>query len=251
MLLARQHHDRAIDVMRKMIARESDNVDELISFVDWLVEQKAWEVVDDTARQFDRTFAADRTLLYAEAQSFKARGDDAAAEKYAEQAFKIITTEPEDLTARYEVAQRLYLHGMVAWSEKEYQRIIKDDPADSNEVLTSRTLLAEMLHDQERDGEAAEVLQKLVDQLTKNGELAQKMAEFELRPGLIRAQLHFYLACQFAAKNDFKRQTEELDEAIDKGDPADPDPDVLIALYHLPNQGAQRRKQTLELINRA
>jgi len=251
MLLVRQHRDRAIDVMRKMIARESDNVDELISFVDWLVAQKAWEVVDETARQFDRTFAADRTLLYAQAQSHKARGDEAGSEKYAEQAFKIITTEPEDLTARYEVAQRLYLHGMVAWSEKEYQRIVKDDPADSREVLRSRTFLAEMLHDQERDGEAAEMLQKLVEQLKKNGELAQKMAEFELRPGLIRAQLHFYLACEFAAKNDRKRQSEELDEAIDKGDPADPDPDVLIAMYHLPNQDAQRRKQTLELINRA
>jgi tetratricopeptide (TPR) repeat protein len=251
MLLARQHRDRAFDVMRKMIARESDDVDGLISFVDWLVEQKAWEVVDETARQFDRTFAADRTLLYAEAQSRKARGDEAGAEKYAEQAFKIVSTEPEDSTARFRVARRLYTLGMVAWSEKEYQRIIKDDPADSNEVLTSRTLLAEMLHDQERDGEAAEMLEKLVKQLSKNGELAQKMAEFELRPGLIRAQLHFYKACQAAAKNDLKRQTDELDEAIDKGDPADPDPDVLIALYHLPNQDAHRRKQTLELINRA
>ena len=84
MLLARQHRDRAIAVMRKMIGRVSDNVDSLISFVDWLVEQKAWEVVDETARQFDRTFAADRTLLYAEAQSFKARGDEASAEKYAD-----------------------------------------------------------------------------------------------------------------------------------------------------------------------
>ena len=42
-----------------------------------------------------------------------------------------------------------------------------------------------------------------------------------------------------------------MDEAIEKGDPADPDPDVLIALYHLPNQSAQRHKQTMELINRA
>lgn len=251
MLLARQHRDRAIAVMRKMIGRVSDNVDALVSFVDWLVEQKAWEVVDETARQFDRTFAADRTLLYAQAQSFKARGDEASAEKYAEQAFKIVSTESDDVVARYEMAQRLYMHGMVAWCEKEYRRIVDHDPPESREVLKSRSVLAEMFHDQERDGEAAEMLQKLVKQLSGNGELAQKMAEWEMRPGMIRAQLHYYLACQFGAKNDRQKQEDELDEAIEKGDPADPDPDVLIALYHLPNQSDQRHKQTMELINRA
>jgi tetratricopeptide (TPR) repeat protein len=254
MLLAGKHRDRAIAVMRKMVGRVNDNADAIVSFVDWLVEQKAWEVVDETARQFARTFAADRTLLYAEAQSFKARGDEAAAEKYADQAFKIISTEADDATARYEAAQRLYVHGMVAWCEREYRRIIDNDPAESREVLKSRALLAEICHDQQRDHEAAEILQKLVDQLKKNGELAQKMAEYEMRPGMIRAQLHFYKACEAGAKNDREHQISqirELDEAIETGDPADPDPDVLIALYHLPNQDAQRHKQTLDLIHRA
>ena len=92
MLIAHHHRDQAIAVMRKMVGRVNDKVDALVNFVDWLVQQKAWEVVDETARQFDRTFAADRTLLYAEAQSFKARGDEAAAEKYADQAFKIVAS---------------------------------------------------------------------------------------------------------------------------------------------------------------
>ncbi len=81
MLMARQHRDRAIAIMRMMIGRVNDNADSLVVFVNWLVEQKAWEVVDDTARQFDRTFASDRTLLYSEAQSFKARGERGGSRK--------------------------------------------------------------------------------------------------------------------------------------------------------------------------
>ena len=72
------------------------------------------------------------------------------------------------------------------------------------------------------------------------------MAEWEMRPGMIRAQLHYYLACQAGAKNDRQRQDDELDEAIDKGDPADPDPDVLIALYRLAksNRGSGTSKRS-------
>ena len=134
MLLARHHRDRAFDVMRKMIARESDNVDELISFVDWLVEQKAWEVVDETARQFDRTFAADRTLLYAEAQSFKARGDEAARGKIRRAGVQ----DCFDGARGFDGPIPRWPSGFTRWEwspgrEKEYRRIIKDDPPDSNE----------------------------------------------------------------------------------------------------------------------
>ena len=91
--------------------------------------------------------------------------------------------EPEDVSARYDIAQRLYIHGMVAWCEREYRRIVDSDPPESREVLRSRTVLAEIFHDQGRDTEAAAMLQKLVDQLHRNGELAQKMVgEYEMRP---------------------------------------------------------------------
>jgi tetratricopeptide (TPR) repeat protein len=252
LLIANQRRAEAIAVMRKVISRVNDNVDSLVSFVDWLVEQKAWEVVDETARQFDRTFAADRTLLYAQAQSFKERGDAAQAEKYALQAFKIVSTDQDDLTARFTVAQRLWMHGMTAWSEREYRRIVDSDPPESEQVLKGRNLLADMFHDQGRDAEAAAMLGRLVDQFEKNGELASKIiGEFDMRPGLLRAQLHYYRACQAHENKDRKREVAELDEAIEKGDPADPDPDVIIALYRLPNQTPQRHQQTLDLIHKA
>ncbi len=145
------------------------------------------------------------------------------------------------MVARFFTARRLYARGMVAWCEKEHLYIIDHSPPESPEAAKSKSILAELFHDQERDGEAAEMLQKLVDQLKKNVEFAQKMTEWEMRPGLIRSQLHYYLACQAGAKSDWKDQLDELDEAIDKGDPADPDPDVLIALYHIPNQDAGSR----------
>lgn len=251
-LMAHHHRDQAIAVMRKMIGRVNDNVDSLVAFVDWLVEQKAWEVVDETARQFNATFSADRTLLYAEAQSHQARGDALSAEKFADQAFKIVSAESDDLLARYTVARRLYLLGMVPWCEREYRRIVDTDPADSKEVVSSRRILAELFHDQNRDAEAAAIIGTMLDQMQKNGDFAQKVAgDYRMRPGAIRAEYHYYLACQARAKGDIPRETEELDAALEKGDPGDPNPDVLIGLYRLPDQTAARHKQTLELIHRA
>lgn len=252
-LLARGHRERAIAVMQKMIARVNDNVDSLVSFVDWLVEQKAWEVVDETARQFDRTFAANRTLLYADAQSFKARGDELTAERLADQAFKIVLAEPGDVAARFDTAKRLYGRGMIAWSEREYRRIVEAEAFDSKESINSRNILGEMFHDQGRDTEAAEIMQKLVEELEKNSDFAQHFAngEYDVQPGMARAQYHFYRACAARAKNDLHRETAELDMAIEQGDLNDPDCDAIIALYHLPNQTAKRHKQTVDLIHRA
>ncbi len=255
-LMARSQRERAIAVMRSMIPRVNDNVDSLVSFVDWLVEQKAWEVVDETARQFDRTFAADRTLLYAEAQSFKTRGDELSAERLAEQAFKIASSEPEDVAARFNTARRLFMRGMVAWSEREYRRIIDSEAPDSKEVVNGRNQLAEIFHDQSRDAEAAKLLQPLVDMMDKNSDFAQHLAtgaasgDYDSRPGMLRAQFYYYQSCDARAKNDRHREAAQLDRAIEQGDSNDPNPDVIIALYRLPNQSAQRHKQTLDLIHR-
>jgi Tfp pilus assembly protein PilF len=115
-------------------------------------------------------------------------------------------------------------------------------------VIRARHRLSEVLHDLERDGEAAEVLKGLVDLLAMNGPLHQKLTTMRLPPKSVRSRMYYFAACQFAAKNDRARQIEQLELAI-ASDPADAD--VLIALYHLPDQDDKRRQQTRDLIRDA
>ena len=250
-MLLQQKHDRpAMAVMRKMIDRESDDVESLIDFVEWLVKNKAWSVVDEVAKRFDRTFSANPRLLYTLAQARKAEGNPALAEQFAERAFAI-NANSDDMTPRFVIAAWLEINGMMDWCEREFRFIIGHDKDQESEVvIRSRFALSELLHDEERDGAAAEILQGLVDLLAKNGALNQKLTTMRPPhpPKTIRSRLHYFYACQFAAKNDRAKQIEQLDLAKT----ADPtDADVLIALYHLPDQDQKRRKETGDLIRDA
>ncbi len=251
LLLKHQQRPQALAVMHTLLERETNDVDSLIDFIDWLVGKEAWEVVDDAAVRFKDAFNANRALLYTLAQAKKIHGDDAAAEQDAQRAFHIAST-PDELDTRLEMARRLRYRGMLPWSEREYKFVL--DPANNGnqsgsvEVLQASFALAEMFHDQERDAEAAEALRKVVDQLKGNGELRQRIIDLSHSPGSLRARMHFFLSCVSAAKHDRPHQIEELDAALD-GDPTDPD--SLIAVYHLPGQSAQRRKQVVDLIHDA
>src|SRR5207248_286032 len=151
MLLSQKHRERALAAMRQMIDRETDDVDSLIEFVDWLVRNKAWEVVDDVARRFDRTFAANARLLYTLAQARQIQGNDKLAEQFALDAFRL-NANAEDVAARAELADELRHRGMLAWSEREYRYILAHGTAGSKEVIDARFDLCEMLHDLDRDG---------------------------------------------------------------------------------------------------
>ncbi len=248
MLLKRKHQDRAVAMMRKMIDRETDDVDSLIEFVEWLVKNHAWSVVDDVAKRFDRTFVANARLLYTLAQARQVQGSDALAEKFASQAYELNMAPHPDLTNRFKIASWLELQGLMPWCEREYRFILAHAPAESDEAVSTRLALSELLHDQEREGDAAGALQPLVDLLRRNGALNQRLTNAGHPPKSIRSRLHYFLACQFALKNDLVHQAEELDTAI--GYDAS-DADVLIALFRLPNQDAAHREKTNELIRDA
>ncbi|HEY2147490.1 MAG TPA: hypothetical protein VGH32_06110, partial [Pirellulales bacterium] len=174
MLLASKHDDRAIAVMRKLVDRQPDDVESLIEFVGWLVKHKAWGVVDDVAKRFERTFNGNSSLLYTLAQARKAQGSEELAEQFAERAFRL-NPGSDETTARLRIARWLESSGMMAWSEREYRHVIVHGGAESDEVIHARFWLSELLHDADRDSEAAEVLRGLVDLLVKNGPLHQKL----------------------------------------------------------------------------
>jgi tetratricopeptide (TPR) repeat protein len=250
MLLGRKHEEQALAVMRKMIDRESDDTDSLTEFVGWLAKNKAWSVVDDVSKRFERTFNASPKLLYTLAQACKTKGNVELAEQFALKAFRLgaDSDDAKALPARFNTAYWLEQTGMMAWSEREYRYVIKHGDQTSPVVAESRNYLAELLHDEDHDGAAAEVLQGLVEALPKNEELAKMLAARRHPLKSIRSRMFFFQACQFAADGDRGHQIEQLDRAI-ASDPTDAD--VLIALYRLPGQDDKRRAHTLELIRQA
>jgi tetratricopeptide (TPR) repeat protein len=117
-------------------------------------------------------------------------------------------------------------------------------------ALKARRDLAESLHDRALDAEAGELMQAVIDQLDNpndtNRELSRRaLAELHLRMEQRRAQAYFFQACAAGQKQDFVRQRELLEKAIHEF-PADGE--VLIGLYHLPNQTPEQHEKTMELM---
>ena len=175
---SRKHEEQALAVMRKMIDRESDDTDSLTEFVGWLAKNKAWSVVDDVSKRFERTFNASPKLLYTLAQACKTKGNVELAEQFALKAFRLgaDSDDAKTLPARFNTAYWLEQTGMMAWSEREYRYVIKHGDQTSPVVAESRNYLSELLHDEDHDGAAAEVLQGLVEALPKSDELAKMLA---------------------------------------------------------------------------
>ncbi|HEV3415697.1 MAG TPA: tetratricopeptide repeat protein, partial [Pirellulales bacterium] len=181
-----------------------------------------------------------------------AQGNNDLAEQFAQRAFQLSAgpnANADDLKPRFEIAGWLEANGMRPWCEREFRYIISHGKQDSDEVVESRLMLSEILHDEEREQEAAEVLLGLVDAVAMSSDLdARLTSQLRHPPKSIRSRMYYFYACQYEATNDRPHQIEQLRLAI-ASDPKDAD--VLIALYHLPGQDAQARKQTLDLIRAA
>ncbi len=246
--------------MRRLIVRESGDNESLFEFLSWLTEKRAWEVVDEVAHQFDHTISSNQMLLYGLGRARKLQGNEKLAKELADKAFKLPVQAANAVDAEMQLrwrslfAERLQIHGMFDWSEREYRGILATGPVDSDVVARARLALAELFHDQQRDAEAAELVRVLSTQVRDNAVLRAKLTQPSnpiyprFPPNRIQAKIHYYEACRLAAKSDWKGQAAELDQVVKVPEAEDDLPDVLIDLYRLPNQDEARRKKTSDLI---
>jgi tetratricopeptide (TPR) repeat protein len=95
--------------------------------------------------------------------------------------------------------------------------------------------------------EAAQALQAFVDLIDKDPATAGRAAEFRNLDS-VRSRLHYFYAVDLLSQGKVKEATDHLDRGV-QSDPKDAD--VLIALFRLPDQSAERRKQTLTYITNA
>src|SRR4029079_11371135 len=165
-------------------------------------------------------------VMYLVAQAYELRGDSRRAEEIAT---KALAQAPASAQRHFQLAGQLQQQGLSKWAEREYRAAIGDG-SDFQYAWDARWQLSTLLADQERFGEEADVLDKLVEQL-KDQRAAIQAAQRNLNRGIfdrIEARAHFYRAKQLGAEKNEAKQVEHLKQAIEL---YPSDPDLLIALY--------------------
>ena len=240
--------DEAVAVMRRLIDLEKGDPDTLTDLVEWLMEQKAWKVLDEVAQKFAHRFAHTPLLLYAVAQSQAAQGDAAKAEETAQRAFALNPGSRNDaMLVHAQVAGQLWRRrGLFAWAEREYRYVIEKGLPQHVLTITAQTRLAEMLHEQGQDLKAAEVLadcNKLLG-TDRNGD--EEIGDRTVKE--IRSRMHYFYACHWQANGDQAKLRQSLDAAL----AACPnDVDVLIACYRVTDATPEYHQKIRDLIHKA
>lgn len=244
--------DEAQLVVRRLIEQETGGSESLVELIRWLVDHQSWSALDELEKRFADRFTSDVLLAYALAEARQQAGDAVRAEQLAEQAFAM---NPGDGAAHYEIGDQLRKRGRTKWAEQELRYAIEVGPPESYSALRAQFQLADMLHDQMRDLEAGQLLEKCLATLERTAaEQGENNNGVDLR-GLVKAvrngmtaRLNYYFACHAKEQNDREQEQQLLELALE----ADPlDADVLIGLYRLPNQSDELRRRTERQIESA
>ena len=153
-------------------------------------------------------------------------------------------SQQEHTLAAYSLQER----GLFEWSEREYRHVLERVPPGVAEGFQARLLFSEMLHDMQRDQDAATVLRDIVDATEKDENVRFLIARFRSQPGSVASRMYFFLAEHARVSGDEKRQIEHLKKAV-QSDPTDAD--VLIGTYRASQRDPSWRKETLGLISDA
>lgn len=184
-------------------------------------------------------------LLYRLAEAQAQQGQRDQAEKTAQQA---LHSNPDDQQEHTLAALSLQERGLFEWSEREYRQVLLRVTPAAPEGLWARLLFSEMLHDMQRDQDAAAVLREIVEAAERDESVRYLIVRFRNQPGSVAARMHFFLAEQARANGDENQQTEHLKTAI-RLDPTDAD--VLIGMYRASEKDPSWRGETSNLISAA
>jgi tetratricopeptide (TPR) repeat protein len=244
--LERAHRSEdALAAMRQMVALEPDDSDSLSELLGWLVERKAWAVVDEAAKRYADRFEQDPVLLYTLAQACEAQGNKVLAQETAERALKL---NPDNQRQHLLVAFKLQQRGRFVWSELEYRKTIGIGPPGQSDTLRAHAFLAEMLHDQADDLPAAKSLDESAQAMEERIRSGRPLDELEGDINTTRARMHYFYACHAASTGDRAKQIEELEKGLEQDRT---DADVLIALFRIPDLDPPLKEKTRRLIRAA
>jgi tetratricopeptide (TPR) repeat protein len=237
--------DEAKALLVELIALEDGEIESLLQLVGWLSEDEAWDLVDQVAKRFGKQFESEPLLLYSLAQVKLQQKADAEAQELAAKAKELAG---EDSREHLRVAIQLQERGMFPWAEQEYREVLRIEPITGRFRVFATYRLSEMLHDQQRDKDAGEVLTTLTSQFEKNPNIREIVEAFGLDANALRSRGAYFLACDQQQKKAFAEQRKLLDEAIGYDST---DADVLIAMHRFAEADEAYRQTTSILIKKA
>jgi len=163
---------------------------------------------------------------------------------FAQLAKRLPGQTPEEISGIVDLGVLFQNRCKLVWAEREFRRAIA--AVDLGRSLRARRLLAELLHDQGRNLEAAQVIQELMDALRERR--AVVLEAEGMAPSELRARMHYFLACHWKEQQNWEEHLKHLEAAI-RDDPEELD--SLIARHNFPQATPEFREETATLITQA
>ncbi|MGH7137509.1 MAG: hypothetical protein ACREHD_17325 [Pirellulales bacterium] len=240
--------DEADQLLMRLVDREESSIsaDTLEGLLRWLVEQRAFSVVDRLAEKFADRFAEEPLLLYSLAAARQAQGK---ADLMREAITKALALDGEGDAAQqhWRVALELMRRHHWRWAEDEYHRVAELAPRENRFSIDARVRLSEALHDRGADDEAGKLLDEVAADMEKNHQENNDEENAGRTLESTRARMHFFYACSLTKPDQRKERIRRLVDAVTE-DPTDAD--ALIAIYRIedldPPLVEQNRKQIRE-----
>jgi tetratricopeptide (TPR) repeat protein len=203
--------------------------------------------LDDAATFFEPAIRREAILLYTLEEARRAQGKDDLAEAAAAQ---VLAIRPENLAVHRATGMAAQQLGLLRAAEREYRHVLTRGPIDSVVAIDASLKLADMLADQLRYRDAAEVLGATVNAADNQASVAKELGRLRPTGGLagVRARLEHYRASHCHLQGDAAQESQHLDKALEY-DPTDAD--VLISMYRLKDSTPERRTKTMSLIQKA
>ena len=237
--------------------------------VDWLIDHKAWSTIDEIAES--GKFEDNAMLVYRLAEAARLAGDEERALKLATSAFELGGKGIEDYPAiiamlaasgqlsvefrnpvasgdstscrRFLVARILESkRGLVDFAEREYKKVHASDDLVRTGGLYVSQIFSEMLHDLQRDNEAAAIRADAIERCVKK----DKNFSDRIDPRY-KSRMHYYLANHAKSEGRLEDEAAHLQDSLKvKAD----DIESLIAMYHAKGADEKTKDKNLSQIKK-
>jgi len=234
-----------LQVLQQLLPLQGGSVDEVLEIADWLIDRRAWPLVEQLVANYPALFDEDPHLGYRQAALHVQQGQTAAADERIQKILAL--TDPDDGSLHIELGFDLQNRGQYDWAEREYRHAIASTEPGSYAAIEASYRLGYMFHDLSRHADAYAALKVIADLVQKDPEMMKRVQQLNHTRNRIFSQMHFSHALMLGEAKSYEAQQNELMNAL-KFDQENAD--ILIAMYRVPDPSVTWRDETRERIER-
>ncbi len=222
-----------------------DQTAELTGWLEWLLDRSDWDSIVSFHDAHREIFESEPVLLYGLAEAQLALGDTDAADQTAARALDLNSQNPQ---IHNELAILLKSQrGLYPWAEAEYRRALDLSEPTNEAYYHASVWLAELLHDLDRDEEAAEIIDAALAKVDNDKMKLLAMHRIRSKPDMV-SRASFFRVCHYRRSGEREKELSELKTAITR---AEDDVDLLIAMFTVKNASEDWKQRASELVKTA